>query len=164
MNRSWPVLKSQTHLSWLKSLDLSISQRLEFAHPHILTPSPSSLLHTLTPSHPHSLTYSLPHILTPSHPHSFSPSLPHILTPSLLLTLTPSHPHSLTSSLPHILTPSHPHTLTPSHPQCVDVQPNNGFGTLLPRETISVDVIFSASKPHDYCFDLTCLTAINRCG
>ena len=46
--------------------------------------------------------------------------------------------------------------------QCVDVQPNDGFGTLLPQETISVDVVFSASKPRDYCFELSCLTDVNR--
>lgn len=51
---------------------------------------------------------------------------------------------------------------TRSSMQCVNVQPNDGFGTLLPRETISVDVIFSASKPRDYCFELSCLTEMNR--
>ena len=32
-------------------------------------------------------------------------------------------------------------------PQVVDIQPNDGFGTLLPLETIDLDVIFSAEKP-----------------
>ena len=31
--------------------------------------------------------------------------------------------------------------------QVVDIQPNDGFGTLLPLETIDLDVIFSAAKP-----------------
>lgn len=46
--------------------------------------------------------------------------------------------------------------------QCVDVQPNDGFGTILPQETVSLDLIFSASKPRGYNFDLTCLTHLNR--
>nr|KAG5691853.1 hypothetical protein BaRGS_033457 [Batillaria attramentaria] len=36
----------------------------------------------------------------------------------------------------------------------VEVQPNDGFGTLLPLETIELDVIFSPSKAFDYKFDL----------
>ncbi|CAI8016934.1 Cilia- and flagella-associated protein 74, partial [Geodia barretti] len=47
-------------------------------------------------------------------------------------------------------------------PDCVDVQPNDGFGTILPQETISLDLIFSANKPRDYSFELTCLTHLNR--
>ena len=31
--------------------------------------------------------------------------------------------------------------------QVVDIQPNDGFGVLLPLETIDLDVIFSAAKP-----------------
>ena len=31
--------------------------------------------------------------------------------------------------------------------QMVDIQPDDGFGTLLPLETINLDVIFSAAKP-----------------
>ena len=47
-------------------------------------------------------------------------------------------------------------------PPCVEVQPNDGFGQLLPRETLSVDVIFSAKKPKAYSFELTCKTGIDR--
>ena len=47
-------------------------------------------------------------------------------------------------------------------PPCVEVQPNDGFGQLLPRETLSVDVIFSAKKPKEYSFELTCKTGIDR--
>ncbi|KAK7476539.1 hypothetical protein BaRGS_00032219 [Batillaria attramentaria] len=36
----------------------------------------------------------------------------------------------------------------------VEVQPNDGFGTLLPLETIELDDIFSPSKAFDYKFDL----------
>ena len=46
--------------------------------------------------------------------------------------------------------------------QCVDVQPNDGFGTILPQETISLDLMFSANKPRDYSFELTCLNHLNR--
>lgn len=49
-------------------------------------------------------------------------------------------------------------------PPCVEVQPNDGFGQLLPRETLTVDVIFSAKKPKEYNFDLTCKTGIDRCA
>ena len=54
------------------------------------------------------LLYRLPHTLSPSHPLS--------LTPSLLHTLSPSHPLSRTPSLPHTLSPSHPLSLTLSLP------------------------------------------------
>ncbi|CAH1773330.1 unnamed protein product [Owenia fusiformis] len=47
-------------------------------------------------------------------------------------------------------------------PQYVDVQPNDGFGTLLPLETIELDIIFSPSKARDYNFELTCKSLINR--
>ena len=47
-------------------------------------------------------------------------------------------------------------------PPCVEVQPNDGFGQLLPSETLSVDVIFSAKKPKEYNFELTCKTGVDR--
>lgn len=47
-------------------------------------------------------------------------------------------------------------------PPCVEVQPNDGFGQLLPCETLSVDVIFSAKKPKEYSFELTCKTGIDK--
>ncbi|XP_038060641.1 cilia- and flagella-associated protein 74-like [Patiria miniata] len=47
-------------------------------------------------------------------------------------------------------------------PDYVDVQPNDGFGTLLPLETVDLDVIFSAKKAKNYNFDLTCKSGINR--
>ncbi|XP_071479048.1 cilia- and flagella-associated protein 74-like, partial [Diadema antillarum] len=47
-------------------------------------------------------------------------------------------------------------------PEYVDVQPNEGFGTLLPFETIELDIIFSAKKAKEYTFDLTCKSGINR--
>jgi hypothetical protein len=46
--------------------------------------------------------------------------------------------------------------------QCVDVQPNDGFGTLLPKETIELDVIFQPKKAQNFNFDLTCKSLINR--
>ena len=42
--------------------------------------------------------------------------------------------------------------------QFVEVQPGDGFGTLLPQETLPLDVIFSARKPREYSFELTCKT------
>lgn len=47
-------------------------------------------------------------------------------------------------------------------PEYVDIQPNDGFGTLLPLETITLDIIFGAPKAEEYSFDLTCKSAINR--
>ena len=46
--------------------------------------------------------------------------------------------------------------------QYVEVQPNDGFGTLLPLETIELDVIFSPQKAYDYKFELVCKSLINR--
>ena len=42
--------------------------------------------------------------------------------------------------------------------QFVEVQPGDGFGTVLPGETLPVDVIFSTRKPREYSFELTCKT------
>nr|XP_020637663.1 cilia- and flagella-associated protein 74 [Pogona vitticeps] len=44
----------------------------------------------------------------------------------------------------------------------VEIQPNDGFGVLLPLESLSLDVIFKAHKAKQYCFELTCKTEINR--
>ncbi|XP_078697450.1 cilia- and flagella-associated protein 74-like [Branchiostoma floridae x Branchiostoma belcheri] len=49
-----------------------------------------------------------------------------------------------------------------SLPETVDVQPNDGFGTLLPLETIELDLIFNAKKAKEYSFELTCKSGINR--
>ncbi|XP_072012089.1 cilia- and flagella-associated protein 74 isoform X2 [Engystomops pustulosus] len=47
-------------------------------------------------------------------------------------------------------------------PEYVDIQPNDGFGTILPLETITLDIILKAPKAGEYKFDLTCKSAINR--
>ncbi|XP_072537127.1 cilia- and flagella-associated protein 74 isoform X2 [Salminus brasiliensis] len=47
-------------------------------------------------------------------------------------------------------------------PKFIDVQPNDGFGTLLPLQTLEIDLIFSASKAGEYSFQLTCKSGINR--
>ncbi|KAL5490955.1 hypothetical protein EMCRGX_G016164 [Ephydatia muelleri] len=47
-------------------------------------------------------------------------------------------------------------------PEEVSIQPNDGFGTLLPLESLSLDVLFSPRKPRHYSFQLTCLTDANR--
>ena len=44
----------------------------------------------------------------------------------------------------------------------MDVQPNDGFGTLLPLETIELDILFSAKKAKEYGFELICKSGINR--
>ncbi|XP_061700894.1 cilia- and flagella-associated protein 74 isoform X2 [Syngnathoides biaculeatus] len=47
-------------------------------------------------------------------------------------------------------------------PEFVEVQPNDGFGTLLPQETLELDIIFSANKAKEYRFNLSCKSGINR--
>nr|XP_039273717.1 cilia- and flagella-associated protein 74-like isoform X2 [Styela clava] len=47
-------------------------------------------------------------------------------------------------------------------PDYAEVQPNDGFGTILPLETIELDVIISISKAKNYDFKLTCKNSIGR--
>ncbi|XP_078498582.1 cilia- and flagella-associated protein 74 [Lissotriton helveticus] len=47
-------------------------------------------------------------------------------------------------------------------PECADIQPNDGFGTILPLETMTIDIIFKAMKAKEYNFDLICKSAVNR--
>ncbi|CAB1417022.1 unnamed protein product [Pleuronectes platessa] len=47
-------------------------------------------------------------------------------------------------------------------PEFIEVQPNDGFGTLLPQETLDLDLILSANEAREYNFQLTCKTEINR--
>uniref|UniRef100_A0A3P8Q830 Abnormal spindle-like microcephaly-associated protein ASH domain-containing protein n=1 Tax=Astatotilapia calliptera TaxID=8154 RepID=A0A3P8Q830_ASTCA len=47
-------------------------------------------------------------------------------------------------------------------PEFIEVQPNDGFGTLLPQETLEVDLIFSAQTAKEYVFQLSCKSGINR--
>ncbi|BFZ23896.1 hypothetical protein BsWGS_26935 [Bradybaena similaris] len=47
-------------------------------------------------------------------------------------------------------------------PDCLEVQPNDGFGTLLPLETLHLDVIFSPKAAKEYKMNLLCKTLINR--
>lgn len=46
--------------------------------------------------------------------------------------------------------------------QYVEVQPGDGFGTLLPQESLKIDLIFSANKAKEYRFQLCCKTKTNR--
>nr|XP_021511218.1 cilia- and flagella-associated protein 74 isoform X1 [Meriones unguiculatus] len=48
-------------------------------------------------------------------------------------------------------------------PKYVDIQPNDGFGTILPLETLQLDVIFQPIKAKEYKFELLCKSEINRC-
>ncbi|XP_030619822.1 cilia- and flagella-associated protein 74 [Delphinapterus leucas] len=47
-------------------------------------------------------------------------------------------------------------------PKFVDIQPNDGFGTILPLETLQLDVIFQPTKAKEYNFELVCKSEINR--
>lgn len=44
----------------------------------------------------------------------------------------------------------------------MDIQPNDGFGTILPLETLQLDVIFQPTKAKEYSFELICKSEINR--
>ncbi|KAG9332803.1 hypothetical protein JZ751_014902, partial [Albula glossodonta] len=46
-------------------------------------------------------------------------------------------------------------------PEFIDVQPNDGFGTLLPLETLELDIVFSARQTGEYTFQLNCKSGIN---
>ncbi|XP_061043163.1 cilia- and flagella-associated protein 74 [Eubalaena glacialis] len=48
-------------------------------------------------------------------------------------------------------------------PKFVDIQPNDGFGTILPLETLQLDVIFQPTEAKEYNFELVCKSEINRC-
>ncbi|XP_048205954.1 cilia- and flagella-associated protein 74 [Perognathus longimembris pacificus] len=48
-------------------------------------------------------------------------------------------------------------------PKFVDIQPNDGFGTIMPLETLQLDVIFQPAKAKEYSFELVCKSEINRC-
>ncbi|CAB4013133.1 Hypothetical predicted protein [Paramuricea clavata] len=45
-------------------------------------------------------------------------------------------------------------------PECFEVQPNDGFGTLLPLESLDIDIIFSAKKAQEYNLELVCKNGI----
>ncbi|XP_030589922.1 cilia- and flagella-associated protein 74 isoform X2 [Archocentrus centrarchus] len=47
-------------------------------------------------------------------------------------------------------------------PEFIEVQPNDGFGTLLPQESLQIDLIFSAKIAKEYNFQLSCKSGINR--
>ncbi|XP_030278233.1 cilia- and flagella-associated protein 74 isoform X3 [Sparus aurata] len=47
-------------------------------------------------------------------------------------------------------------------PEFIEVQPNDGFGTLLPQETLEIDLIFCAHKAKEYSFQLSCKSGMNR--
>lgn len=47
-------------------------------------------------------------------------------------------------------------------PEFMDIQPNDGFGKILPRETLELDLIMRANKAKNYDVTLTCKSEINR--
>lgn len=44
----------------------------------------------------------------------------------------------------------------------MNVQPNDGFGTLLPNETIPIDINFSPKSAKEYKFTVLCKSLVNR--
>ncbi|TGZ75055.1 hypothetical protein CRM22_000597, partial [Opisthorchis felineus] len=47
-------------------------------------------------------------------------------------------------------------------PQYVDVQPNNGFGTILPEQTIELELLFTPDKVKEFKFRIMCKSGIGR--
>lgn len=47
-------------------------------------------------------------------------------------------------------------------PEFVDVQPNDGFGTLLPNETIDIFIHFSPKTAKEFDFKIICKSLVNR--
>jgi hypothetical protein len=47
-------------------------------------------------------------------------------------------------------------------PDYVNVQPNDGFGTLLPKETIEIDINFCPNTAKEYKFSVICKSLVNR--
>ncbi|KAM4570699.1 cilia- and flagella-associated protein 74 [Fundulus diaphanus] len=47
-------------------------------------------------------------------------------------------------------------------PEFIEVQPNDGFGTLLPQETLEIELMFSPKKAKEYNFQLRCKSEFNR--
>ena len=47
-------------------------------------------------------------------------------------------------------------------PSTVSIQPDDGFGELLPKESVDMEVTFSAKKPVHYVFDLVCKSALDK--
>ncbi|CAH8468124.1 unnamed protein product [Heterobilharzia americana] len=60
------------------------------------------------------------------------------------------------------------HSLLPQNfgiveiPEFLDVQPNNGFGVILGKETIELEVLFKPKKAKEYNFNLVCKSGIGR--
>uniref|UniRef100_A0A8C3WLK7 Cilia and flagella associated protein 74 n=1 Tax=Catagonus wagneri TaxID=51154 RepID=A0A8C3WLK7_9CETA len=48
-------------------------------------------------------------------------------------------------------------------PKSVEIQPNDGFGTILPLETLQLDVVFQPAEAKEHSFELVCKSEINRC-
>ena len=149
---------------------------------HTCTHSIHSLIHlcshACTHTHTHIDTHTCAHMHADTHKHT-TLSLAHMIT----YTETDSHPrNAFTHMSPdtHLFvlchTPIHvaprgtPWKVTSfslCHPwssfcQFVDIQPNDGFGTILPLETLQLDVIFQPTKAKEYNFELICKSEINR--
>ncbi|XP_068454495.1 cilia- and flagella-associated protein 74 isoform X2 [Clinocottus analis] len=50
----------------------------------------------------------------------------------------------------------------PGVPEFIELQPNDGFGTLLPQETLEIDLIFNPDKVKEYSFQISCKSGIDR--
>lgn len=98
-------------------------------------------------THRHGLTHGHTNMCTCAHTHACRP-----------------HPPTPVSTQPPLVLPSC-HLGTHGSPlQFVDIQPNDGFGTILPLETLELDVIFQPlkAKAKEYRFELICKSVINR--
>jgi len=93
-----------------------------------------------------------------------------VLSPSALV-LVPEHVDFGNCTTQEIVTQSVSLTNTSSltqnfgfvHiPPFMDVQPGDGFGDILPGETIKLDLLFSPDKSKDYEFEVTCKSLLNQ--
>lgn len=116
------------------------------------TLTPPCLLEASLPGPPpHPLSHTLAHICMHTHKHHSEC----LCTPTCnahLSCVPTSPPCTRPTRPPHC----RPVELASSVSQFVDIQPNDGFGTLLPLEALPLDVVFQPSKAREYSFELVC--------
>lgn len=144
--------------------------------------------HSRTPKHRHNHIHACSHACRRTHAHrhrepcSHTHTRRHGLTHDHTNMHTFVHTHCIHADQHPLHSHAPPHPATPVSTQCplalpschlgthgspsqfVDIQPNDGFGTILPLETLELDVIFQPpkAKVKEYRFELICKSVINR--
>lgn len=121
-------------------------------------------MHTDTCTDTHILTGMQTHIYTLTYTQTHM--CLHARKRARTLTYTPTCTSHTAAPAPRV--PRSPHD-APADAVCalgavqfVDIQPNDGFGTILPLETMELDLIFQPTKAKEYRFELVCKSEINR--